>query len=160
MAKIPRFNFVSYLDTETTTTGPTYSLIGVGVTDATVNMNPETTTETYIHQSGGTTFVERYAPTFPVEMTANNGDAVFEFVDNLRRTQATLEDAETTLVQVYKYETSTTGGYPADRFTVSIQVDSYGGPGGQANKLAYTINYQGDRTAGAFVPSTAVFTQV
>jgi hypothetical protein len=159
MAKIPRFDFKSYLNT-TSTTGAVYSLIGVGVTDATVNMNPEVTTEQYIHEAAATSFVDRYAPTFPVEMTANNGDAVFEFVDNLRRTQATLDDAETDIVQVYYYETSTTGGYPADKFTVSISVDTFGGPGGNASKLAYTINYQGDPTAGAFLPSTLAFTAI
>lgn len=159
MAKIPRFDFKSYINT-TSTTGDVWSLVGVGVTDASVNMNPEVTTETYIHQSGGTTFVERYAPTLPVEMTANNGDAAFEYVDNLRRTMATLENAETEYCQVYIYETSTTGGYPADKFTVSIQVDTFGGAGGQAAKMAYTINFQGDRTAGAFNPSTLAFTAV
>jgi hypothetical protein len=159
MSKIPRFQFKSYLNT-TSTTGAVYSLIGVGVPDATVNMNPEVTTEHNIHEESGTTFVERYAPTMPVEMTANNGDAVFEYVDNLRRNAAVLDDAETDVVQVYIYETSSTGGYPADKFSVSISVDTYGGPGGQAVKMAYTINYQGDRTEGAFNPTTLAFTTV
>jgi hypothetical protein len=135
-----------------------YSLINVGVTDATINKNPEVVTEQYIGNASGTSFVERYAPTMPVEMTANSDDAVYEYVENLSRTLATLDTAETDMVHVYYWETSTTGGYPATKFDVSISVDTEGGPGGTAYRLGFTINFMGDPTQGAFLPSTLAFT--
>ena len=130
MAKIKRSQVKSFLQTATTPS-VVLSLIGDGVTTGAINYNPETTSETYIHEDSGTTSVERYAPTLPIEATAVNGDAVFEFVDNLRKTRATLDDAETYLVNVWMYETATdTDKYAAEKQAVSIQIDSFGGDGG------------------------------
>ena len=42
--------------------------------------------------------------------------------------------------------------------SVSIQVDSFGGDGGTAVKLNYTVNFIGDPVVGTFNPTTKVFT--
>lgn len=157
MAKVKRSEFKAFLDT-TPAGAETWSLIGVGVTTGAVNYNPEVTTETYIHEDNATTTVERYAPTFPIEAQANNGDAVFEFIDNLRRTRAIGSAAETDLLLVYLYETPvSTDQYPAERQPVSIQIDSFGGDGGVTTRINYTINFRGNPTTGLYDVSTNSF---
>ena len=155
--KIKRSEFKTFLNT-TPSTSATYNVIGDGVTTGTINYNPEVTTETYIDQTSASTEIERYAPVLPIEASAKSGDSVFEFIDTLRKDRATLADAQTDIVNVWLYETPTLGEYPAEKQTVSIQVDSFGGDGGTAVKLNYTINFIGDPVGGTFNPTTKAFT--
>ena len=158
MAKIKRSQVKSFLQTATSPS-VVLSLIGDGVTTGTINYNPEVTTETYIHEDSASTTVERYAPTLPVEATAVAGDAVFEYIDGIRKNRSTLDDAETYLVNVWLYETpSNTDQYPAEKQAVSIQIDSFGGDGGVAAKINYTINFVGDPVAGTYDVSDGTFT--
>ena len=156
--KVKRSQFQSFLDT-TPAASPTWSLVGKGVTTGTVNYNPETTTETYVHEDTATTTLERYAPNMPVEAQCINGEAIFEFIDNLRRTRAVGTDAETDMLMVYLYETPvSTDQYPAELQHVSIQIDSFGGDGGVTNRINFTINFIGDPTLGTYDVSAAGFT--
>jgi hypothetical protein len=154
---IKRKEVKHFLNTGTSST-PVYSLIGDGVTSAKINMNPQTLEETYIHETTGHTQIESYRPTLPIEMTAKHGDAAFDFVENLRVNRAILSDAQTDLVNVWLYETPVAGAYPAEKQSVSIQVDDFGGEGGTVAKLNYTINYLGDPVKGTFNPTTLTFT--
>lgn len=135
-----------------------YKLIGSGVVTGKITYNPKTTEETYVHEDSATITVESYAPTFPVEATAVNGNEVFEFVDALRRARAVLSDAETDIVNVWMYESGGPTAYPAEQQPVCIQIDDFGGDGGAAVKINYTINYIGAPTLGTFNASTSAFT--
>lgn len=158
MAKVKRSQVQSFLQTASSPS-IVLSLIGSGVTTGTINYNPETSNETYIHEDGATIDVERYAPNLPIESSCVNGDAVFEFIDNLRKIRATLNDARTYLVNVWMYETPTsTDKYPAERQEVSIQIDSFGGDGGVTTKINYTINFIGDPVVGKYDVSDGTFT--
>lgn len=156
MAKVKRSLFKSFLNTGTLVS-PTWSLIGDGVTTATINYNPQTVEETYIIDDTASIAVESYAPNFPVEMTAISGDAVFAYIDVLRKGRSTLATAETEIVNVWLYRTPALGYYLAEKQAVSIQVDDFGGDGGSATKLNYTINFVGDPVKGYFNPTTLDF---
>lgn len=153
MAKVKRSEFRTFLNTGTLVT-PVWSLIGEGVTSAVINYNPQTTEEVYIHEDSGSVVIEAYKPQMPIEATAINGNADFEFIDALRKARAVLSAAETEIINVWMYETPTTGAYPAEKQSVSIQIDDFGGDGGTAAKINYTINYLGDPVAGTFNPTT------
>lgn len=157
MGKIKRSKFAAFLNTGGSS-AETWSLIGDGVTSMTVSYNPQTSDETYIHQDSGTTDVESYKPTTSVQMTAIQGDEVFDFVDNIRKKRAVLEEARTQICLVYLYETESSGAYPAEKSTCSIQIDDFGGDGGGSNVINFTINFIGDPTSGTFNPSTKAFT--
>lgn len=157
MAKIKRSQVQSFINT-TPSAAATYELIGDGVVTGTINYNPQTSEETYIHEDSATIAVESYAPTMPVEATAVSGDAVFEFIDTLRRNRAVLADAETDIVNVWMYESGGPAAYPAEKQTVSIQIDDFGGDGGQAVKINYTINFVGAPVVGTFNATTKAFT--
>lgn len=156
MAKIKRSEILTYMDVVPSTED--YELLGDGVTTGLINMNPKTTEETYIHEDNATITVDSYAPTLPVEMTCVTGDAVFEFIDGLRKSRAVLDSAETTIVNVWNYESGGPTAAPAEQQTVSIQIDSFGGEGGKATKINFTINFVGDPVAGTFNTSTKAFT--
>lgn len=155
--KVKRSKVAIFLNTGTSTT-PVYSLIGEGVTEQTINYNPQTSEETYINQDSGTTSIESYKPTIPTPMTALSGDAVFDFVDNIRVSRAVLSDAEADLVIVYLYKSATAGKYPAEKNACSIQIDDFGGPGGESAKINFTLNLIGDAVQGTFDPTAKTFT--
>jgi hypothetical protein len=157
MAKIKRSEVQTFLNTTPDSTA-TYVLIGPGVVSGKINYNPKTTEETYIDEDSATINIDSYAPTMPVEQTAISGDDVFDFVDNLRINRAVLDDAETTVCNVWMYQSGGPSAYPAEEQTVSIQIDDFGGEGGQAVKINYTINYVGDPVVGTFNASGNVFT--
>jgi len=160
MPKVKRSQFWTFIDT-TPASAPTWVKLGTGVVSGLVNYNPETSTETYIHEDVASITVERYAPSMPIEATCINTDAIFEFIDGLRRTAggpAILTDAETDILLVYGYETPvSTDQYPAQLQPVSIQIDSFGGEGGLSNKINFTINFRGAPTAGLYDVSTNAF---
>jgi len=156
MAKVKRSQFKSFLNTGTLVS-PTWSLIGDGVTTAVINYNPQTVEETYIINDTASISVDSYAPNFPVEMTAISGDAVFAYVDTLRKGRSTLATAETEIVNVWMYRTPALGYYLAEKQAVSIHVDDFGGDGGAATKLNYTVNFVGDPVKGYFNPATLDF---
>jgi hypothetical protein len=136
----------------------TYELLGDGVTSGAIEYNPKTTEETYIHEDSGSTSVDSYSPTLPVEASAKKDDPVFEFIDALRIARAVLGDAETDIVNVWMYEAGGPTAYPAEKQTVSVQIEKFGGDGGQATKINFTINFVGAPVVGTFNASTKVFT--
>jgi hypothetical protein len=156
VSTVKRSQFKTFLNTGTTET-PVWSLIGDGVTTGAIEYNPTTTEEVYIHQDSGTTEIESYKPTMPVEATAKAGDAAFDYVDGLRQSRAVLGAAKGEVVNVWLYETETTGTWPAEKQAVNISIESFGGDGGSSAKLNYTLNYVGDATAGTFNPTTLAF---
>ncbi|MFH0957105.1 MAG: hypothetical protein V1897_00220 [Pseudomonadota bacterium] len=157
MAKIKRSEVQTFLDTTPLTTA-TYVLLGEGVTTGKISYNPKILDETYIHEDSASISVESYAPTMPVEQTAISGDDAFEFIDGLRVARAILDDAETHICNVWMYEAGGPTAYPAEEQDVSIQIDDFGGEGGSAVKINFTINYVGDPVPGTFNSSTKVFT--
>jgi hypothetical protein len=134
-----------------------YELIGDGVVTGVIAYNPKVTEETYIHLDSASVSVDSYAPKLPVEASAKTGDAVFGFIDNLRRTRAVMADAETTIVNVWMYEAGGPTAYPAEQQAVAIQIDDFGGEGGGKVKITYTINFIGAPVAGTFNSGTKVF---
>lgn len=156
MSKVKRSLIRTFVNTGTTL-APTWSLLGAGVTTGKITYNPKTSEETYITDDTASIAVESYAPTMAVEMTAKSEDAVFAWLDTLRKARGTLSTAETEVVNVWLYKTPAGGYYYAEKQSVSIQVDDFGGDGGTAAKVNFTINFVGDPTLGVFDPTNLVF---
>jgi len=157
MPKIKRSQFKTFLNTGTPAV-PVWVLIGDGVVDAKINYNPKTLEETYISEDSANISVESYAPSMPIEMTALNSDAAFEYIDALRKARSVLGDVETEICNVWLYETPALGYYPAEKQTISIQADDFGGEGGASVKGNSTINFIDDPVLGTFNPTpTAAF---
>jgi len=156
MAKIKRSEFKTFLNTNTVL-DPTWSLIGDGVVNANIEYNPKILEETYVSEDSPNVSVESYAPKMPVEMTALNSDAAFEYVDDLRKARSVLGDLEIEVVNVWLYETPYSGWYPAEKQTISLAIETIGGEGGSAAKMSYTINYIDDPVEGVYHPTDAAW---
>lgn len=157
--KVKRSKLAIFLDTSGGEETAEWALIGNGVTEQTIAYNPKTSDEVYIHQDSSTVDVESYKPNIPTPMTAIKGDPVFDYVDGLRKTRAIGADARTKICIVYLYETETTGAYPAEQNDCSIQIDDFGGAGGESATINFTINLIGDAVVGTFNPTTKSFTE-
>lgn len=157
--KVKRSKLAIFLDTSGGEETAEWALIGDGVTEQTIAYNPQTSDEVYIHQDSGTTDVESYKPNIPTPMTAIKGDPVFDYVDGLRKARAIGADARTKICIVYLYETETTGAYPAEQNDCSIQIDDFGGAGGESATINFTINLIGDAVVGTFNPTAKSFTE-
>jgi hypothetical protein len=137
---------------------PVWALIGDGVTSGKINYNPKVAEETYITEDTAQIYLDSYAPTLPIEATAKYGDPAFDFIDTLRKGRSVLGGSETDIVNVWLYQKDGFTIFPAESQPVSIQIDDFGGEGGAAAKLNYTINFVGAPIAGVFSPAaTAEF---
>ena len=155
--KIKRSEIQTFLNT-TPLAAHTYSLLGDGVVAGKIAYNPKVTSETNITEDSASISVDSYAPTMPIEATAKASDPVFEFLDALRIARAVMSDAETDIVNVWMYKAGGPNAYPAEQQAVSIQIDDFGGEGGQPAKINFTINFIGDPVPGTFDAETFDFT--
>jgi hypothetical protein len=156
--KIKRSDIAHYLDTRPGTSSPTFNWINKGVSELTIDYGAETQSSQYIGEDTATTDTTGYTPTISVEQEYFKGDAVCEFVDDLRMNRALLSDCYTTLVNVYKaYEVMSsstgTGEFYAEKQPASITINEFGGGQPDTPHLSYTINYRGDAIKGKFAPT-------
>ena len=145
--KVKRSEFAAFLNTAKSG-AESWARFGKGITSQTISYNPETTQETYIDEDSGSTTLDSYAPTMDGAQTAYAGDAVFDFVDSLRKSRAVGADAETDVLLVYLYDAQADNKYAAEKQRVSIQIDDFGGDGGAPLSINYTVNFVGESTAG------------
>lgn len=82
-----------------------------------------------------------------------------DYIDDIRINRKVLGDATTDILIVYLYKEATSNAYPAEKNRCGIQIDDFGGAGGESAKLNFTVNLQGDATHGTFDPSTKTFTE-
>jgi hypothetical protein len=157
MSKIKRSLVKTFLNTGTPA-APVWVLIGDGVVSGKITYSPKTVSETYISDDNATIYVDSYEPNLPVEAMALSTDAAFVWLDALRKARGVLSSAETEIVNVWLYQKPGFTHYPAEKQMVSIQIDDFGGDGGSATKINYTINFIGDPEIGVFKPAaTATF---
>lgn len=154
--------FILEINTTPTAAEADYALVGDGVTELTINYNPQTSTNQYIHQDSATTELTGYQPNAPVTSQVVKGNRAFEYVNGLRKRLAIGSDAHTDIVLIDKYgidtAASSDGPFPATRQPVSIQIDSYGGSATDPLSISYTINWRGDGETGTFDTKTKTFT--
>lgn len=77
--KVKRSQFLTYLDTTPTATNPTWSILGVGITDYGVSYNPQVETEKWIIEDNARNDHTSNQKQASVEQTIYKGDPCFEF---------------------------------------------------------------------------------
>ena len=151
--KIKRPLIAHFLDTSKSPTyeSATWVRIGVNVTDMSIDYGAQTETEQDIVSNSATTDVTGYQPTSAVSQQCTKGDGIFEFITELRRNRAILGDCHTWMLNVDLWDSSgedSNKTYAAEVQEVSIQVDTYGGAGGETPVQDFTINFIGDPVKG------------
>lgn len=149
MEKIKRALIAHFLDTTQASdyADAKWDRLGINVTEASVEYNPQSETSQDIVSDSASTDLTGYQPTMPVSQQCTKGDPVYELVNKLRRNRATMGDSYSWVLNVDLYDV-TGSAYAAEVQRVSIQVDTYGGTGGEAPVLEYTLNYVGDPIQG------------
>lgn len=159
-SKIKRSLIAHFLDTAKSSiysdTGVTWKRIGLNVTDMSIDYGAQTETEQDIISNSATTDVTGYQPTTAVSQQCTKGDEIFEFITELRRSRAILGDCQTWLLNVDMWDEGTSGSYAAEVQKVSVQVDTYGGAGGETPVQEFTINFVGDPVKGTVTITSGV----
>ena len=159
LKKVKRSAIAHYLDTTPTSDTRTYELMNLGISGLTVDYAPETSSSQYIADNNATTEVNSYAPTTSIEQEVIKGDKIYDFINRLRRSRAILSDAYTTMITVEAYDKSEDNNYPAEKQTVSVQIDEFGGDQPDPPHISYTINFIGAPVKGYFNVKTKEFSE-
>ena len=152
-----RSSFLLLLDTNPSGSA-NYQLVGDGVTELTISYNAQSKTEQYINADSASTDITGYQPNAPVTMVANKGDAIYDYINSLRKTRAVLSECYTHIIMVDMLTSPTAGAYESQKQPVSIQIDSFGGAAADPLSISFTINFRGEDISGTFNPTTKVFT--
>ena len=150
--KINRSQFLTYLNTTPSATNPTWSVLGVGITEYGIAFNPQIDTEKWIIEDNARNDHSSNQKQGSVTQRCYKGDAVFEFV-NAGRDKL---NYKTQVLDIDRWNgTGTT--YPAKMNDVIITVTNYMGENAE---IEYDIYYDGDATEGTvtFTGSTPTFT--
>lgn len=152
--KIMRKEMATFLNTGTRAV-PEWSLMGLGITSQNIAYNPSNSDETFIHESNARNTLESYKASIQTPQTAYLGDPVFDYVDTMRKNRMVGSDAETQVLIVYYYSEVEGGGYEAELNECNIQTEQFGGDGGTAITLEYTIGLNGDPKLGVAKKDTS-----
>lgn len=151
MEKIKRPLIAHFLDTSQAAdyASAKWDRLGINVTEASTEYNAQTESSQDIVSDSAATEITGYQPTMPVSQQCTKGDPVFELVTKLRRNRATLADSHTWLLNVDLWDAELEGSkYKAEVQEVAVQVDTYGGAGGETPVQEYTLNFVGDPIKG------------
>lgn len=154
--KIKRSQFLTYLNTGTDT-NPTWSVLGVGITEYGISYNPQVDTEKWIIEDNARNDHSSNQKQGSVTQKCYKGDPVFEFINTAR-------DQLNFKAQVLDIDrwNGTGSSYPAKKNDVMITIENYMGENAE---IEYTIYYDGDSIEGtvtfagtvpSFTPTTSL----
>ena len=148
---VKRKEIMLYLDTKPndSVNSPSWGLYGKKSTTATYTYNPSSTSETYITDDNATVTLDSYNITIDGNMKCYFGDAIYDFINNMRYNLATGTDAITQALLIDKYDKNSDGSFKAQTLNCTISVESYGGDGGVTPNITFTIGLNGDPTQGS-----------
>lgn len=142
--KITREQVASYLDT--TPSNPSlWGLIGVGVTTYGLAFNPQVTTEKWIIDRNATSNVDSYQIQGDVSQKCYKGDAIFEYINGLRRSAEIGSGAISRVLDVDMYDEVSDGVFNATQYDCTIAITNYMA---EDAVIEYTIYYNGDAKLG------------
>lgn len=155
---------VNFLNTTPTGTNKTWSILGRGITSKENSYGAKTSDEHWIIEDNERHSVDGYSLGSDIEQVALKGDPVFTYIDDLMFKMKKGTDLETELLEVFKYrvtDTESTPKYDARLFKALIVLDSDTLEGGNALKIKYKIQIQGDPTFGTvtFTSGKPTFTE-
>ena len=145
-------------DGETSTVGKSnLEIIGKGVEDMPISMNPETE-ESQDVLGNNNYVITGYAESMTVDPLNVSGESKYaQKIDELMENRATLSDLNLQYLCVKKYKTDERGKMRAWIQEGVVELGDFSG-GLKGVSATHTIHYIGDRTLGVVDPSTMAFT--
>lgn len=138
--KVKRSQFVTYLNTTPSSQTPTWSILGVGITDYGIDYNPQVDTEKWIIEDNARNDHTSNEKQSTVTQKIYKNDPCFEFV------QAGRDELnyKTQVLDIDRWN-GTGSSYPATLSDVIITVSTYMG---EEATIEYDMYYDGDATKG------------
>ena len=140
LEKIDRSQFITFLDTTPGESTPTWAVLGIGITDYSIDFNPQVETEKWIIERNARTDHTSNQKQSSVSQKAYKGDPCFEFVhkgiDKL--------NYKTHILDIDRWN-GAEGSYPAKMSDGVIVVTSYMG---ETAGIEYDLYYDGDTIEG------------
>lgn len=132
-------------------------IIGKGVEDMPISMNPDT--EESQDVLGNNNYdITGYSESMTVDPTNVSGESKYaQKIDTLMEERATLSDLRLKYLCVKRYKTDDTGKMRAWVQEGVVELGDFAG-GLKGVSAAHTVHYVGDRTLGAVDPKTMTFT--
>lgn len=141
ITKNKRSQYQKFLDTTPASSSPTWKIIGVGVSEASVAFNPQVNTEQWIIEDSARNEHTGNQKQLSVTQKCYKGDPEFEYINAGRdKTNYTSHILE---VDTWNGTGTTTVSYPAKMSDCLIAINSYSG-----EKIEYTIHFNGDPKEG------------
>lgn len=154
--KIKRRFMAHYINAATTGTA-NYVRLGSDLEEYNVEMNANVETKTNILNESVTS-IDGYEPQASVEpYYATVGDPLFERLQKIVDDRQTLDDLNTTVLEVHLWETPTAGSFTAYKENAVIEVVSYGGDT-TGYQIPFNLHHTGNRVKGTFNPTDKTFT--
>ena len=136
--KVDRDQFVTYLDTTPDSASETWKLLGIGITEYSIDFNPQIETEQWIIEKNARNIHESNQKQGSVTQRVYKNDPCFEFVyagmDKL--------NYKTHILDIDTWN-GTNGSYPAKYSEGLIAVTNYSG-----EEISYDLYYNGDPIEG------------
>ena len=135
--KIKRSQYQKFLDTTPSSTA-TWKVIGIGITEANVEFNPQVNTEKWIIEDTARSDHESNQKQIPITQKCYKNDPEFEYINGCR-------DKLNCVSHILEIDTwnGSQGSYPAKKSDCLITVTSYSG-----EEIEYTIYFNGDPVDG------------
>ena len=138
--KVNRSQFLTFLDTTPATETPTWSVLGVGITEYGISYNPQVETEKWIVEDNARTIHQSNQKQASVSQKIYKGDPCFEFVEQGRD----VLNYKAHILDVDRWNGTSTS-YPAVMSDVIITITNYMG---EDASIEYDIYYDGDGQKG------------
>ena len=150
ITKINRSQFLTYLNTGTSA-DPTWSVLGVGITEYGISYSPQVDTEKWIIEDSARNDHTSNQKQGSVTQRCYKGDPVFEFISEGRDKL----NYKTQVLDIDRWN-GDGSSYPAKLNDVIITIENYMGENAE---IEYTIYYDGDPVIGevTFSGSTPTF---
>jgi len=142
--KVKRSQIKHFLNTTPSTTA-TYSLLGTGVAEYGIGYNANVMSEQWIINDTATNTIESYNKSGSVSQTCYYGDAVYNYINDIRRNNYVGDDAKTDIIDIDVYD-AVGSTYKATKCDCVIEITNYAG--GSEPKIEYVIHYSGEQDVG------------
>lgn len=141
---------------------PKWTLMGTGFTSLDEKPSAQSESKIYINDRTASTRVKSYQTSFPFSADAVMSDEIIEDIYNIATKRATGFSSEREYVraELWRSADNQADVFTARKFSVSVQIDSISGAGGEAVVIGGSLNALGDPEDGCFDVTTKTFTKI
>lgn len=143
---LERYQFAWFLDVTPKEKEPTWKLLGFGITEGTIEYNPQITTEKFIIHKSATSKHESNQKQSDVSLMCYKGEPIFEYINGLR--DKTGKDVQGRILEVDMWngtENDSVMKFPSKKSNCITPVTSFLG---ERAEIGFSIYFNGDPISG------------